>query len=282
MITFSSQYVSIFDFKIYYYGLILMGGVVAALVLVKKQAAAKKLDEAFLFDSVPWILFGGIVGARLWHIFTPPPSMIAQGFTTEYYLKNPLAALNLRAGGLGIPGAVIGGFLVFLWFSWRKKQPFLEWIDVIAPAIPLGQAIGRWGNFINQELYGAPTDLPWAIYIDPAHRFAEYADQATYHPIFLYESVWNLASVFLLLWISKKFSDRLKKGDVFLFYLISYPLIRIVLDFFRLDASQLGGLNANQAFMIVVIIFAIFMLVWRHRVNTTRLAEDSIKHINDG
>ena len=275
MITFSSQYLSIFDFKIYYYGLILMSGVVAGLVLVKKQARLNNLDENFLFDAVPWILFGGIVGARLWHIFTPPPSMIAQGFTTEYYLKNPLAALNLRAGGLGIPGAVIGGLLIFLWFSWRKNQPFLVWIDVIAPAIPLGQAIGRWGNFINQELYGAPTDLPWAIYIDPAHRFAEFAEEAYYHPIFLYESLWNLGSVFLLLWISKKFGGWLKKGDVFLFYLISYPLIRILLDFVRLDASQIGGLNANQTFMIVVIIVAIFMLIWQHRKRTAEPLEES-------
>ena len=253
-----------------------MGGVIAGLVLVRKQARLKNLDENFLFDAVPWILFGGIVGARLSHVFTPPPSMIAQGFTTEYYLKNPLAALNLRAGGLGIPGAVIGGLLIFLWFSWRKKQPFLVWIDVIAPAIPLGQAIGRWGNFFNQELYGAPTDLPWAIFIDPAHRFAEFAEEAYYHPIFLYESLWNLGSVFLLLWISRKFGGWLKKGDVFLFYLISYPLIRILLDFVRLDASQVGGLNANQTFMIVVIIFAIFMLIWRHRIRNTASDEERI------
>jgi phosphatidylglycerol:prolipoprotein diacylglycerol transferase len=265
MISFYSQYFSIFGFKIYYYGLILMGGVVAAILLVNSQVKRKEMDENFLFDSIPWLLFGGIVGARLWHIFTPPPSMIAQGITTEYYLKNPLAAINLRAGGLGIPGAVIGGLIVFLWFSWRKKQSFLEWIDVFAPAIPLGQAIGRWGNFVNQELYGAPTNLPWAIYIDPEHRLANYADQAYYHPIFLYESLWNLASVFALLWLSKKLSPWLKQGDVFLFYLISYPTIRIILDFFRLDASEIGGFNANQTFMVVVIFVAIGGLFWRHR-----------------
>jgi len=265
MITFSAQFVSIFGFKIYYYGLILMSGVLAGIILVSRQVKKRGMDENFLYDSIPWILFGGVVGARLWHIFTPPPSMIAQGITTEYYLKNPLAAINIRAGGLGIPGAVIGGLLIFLWFSWRKKQPFFEWVDIFAPAIPLGQAIGRWGNFVNQELYGAPTDLPWAIYIDPAHRLAEYADQAYYHPIFLYESLWNLASVFVLLWISNKLGNWLKQGDVFLFYLISYPMIRIILDFFRLDASEIGGLNANQTFMVVVILFAIIAIGYRHR-----------------
>jgi phosphatidylglycerol:prolipoprotein diacylglycerol transferase len=269
MITFSSQYVSIFGFKIFYYGLILMSGIITSILFVRKQADKNGMDENFLFDSVPWILFGGIVGARLWHIFTPPPSMIAQGFTTEYYLQNPLAALNIRAGGLGIPGAVIGGLLIFFWYSKRKDQDFVEWIDVIAPAIPLGQAIGRWGNFINQELYGAPTNLPWAIYIDPEHRLPEFSAVAYYHPIFLYESLWNLGSVFFLLWISTKFSGWVKPGDIFLLYLVTYPLIRIILDFFRLDASQIGGLNANQTFMIFIIVIAIFSIVWRHRGRVT-------------
>jgi len=264
MVNFTSQYLSIFGFKVYYYGLILMAGVLAALVLVRYQAKKKGMDEIFLYDAVPWILFVGIIGARLWHIFTPPPSMIAQGITTEYYLRNPLAALNLRAGGLGIPGAVIGGLLGLYWYSKRKKQSFTDWIDIFAPALPLGQAIGRWGNYVNQELYGAPSDLPWAIYIDPANRLPQYTDQAYYHPIFLYESLWNLGSVFLLLWLSSKLINWVKSGDVFLFYLISYPLIRILLDFFRLDASEIGGLNANQTFMIVVIGFSIIGLILRH------------------
>lgn len=265
MITFSAQYFSLFGFKVYYYGLILMSGVITSIFLIRRQVNNKTMDENFFFDAIPWILFGGIVGARMWHIFTPPPSMIAQGITTEYYLKNPIAMINLRAGGLGIPGAVIGGVLIFWWYSWRKNQPFLTWIDVMAPAIPLGQAIGRWGNFVNQELYGAPTNLPWAIFIDSAHRLAEYSDQAYYHPIFLYESMWSIASVFLLLWISKEFTGWLRSGDIFLLYLITYPLIRIILDFFRLDASEIGGFNANQTFMVVVILFSITTIIWRHR-----------------
>ena len=114
-------------------------------------------------------------------------------------------------------------------------------------------------------MYGAPTNLPWAIYIDPAHRLPEFADVAYYHPIFLYESIWNLASVFLLLWISKRFADKLIPGDVFLVYLITYPVIRILLDFIRLDASEIAGFNANQVFMMVILILAGLGLYIRHR-----------------
>lgn len=265
MIEFTSRSVILFGFEIFYYGLILMSGAIAGIYLASREASRKGMDVDFLYDAVPWILFGGIVGARLWHIFTPPPSMVAQGITTKYYLTHPLDAINVRAGGLGIPGAVLGGLLVFYWFARRKGQNFTAWADVFAPAIPLGQAIGRWGNFVNQELYGAPTNLPWGIYIAPENRLPEFSQFERYHPIFLYESLWNLASVFLLLWIARKYSDRLKNGDLFLVYLITYPVIRILLDFLRLDASQLGGINANQTFMGFVVIGAVAVLYLRHK-----------------
>lgn len=265
MITFSSNSINVFGFSIYYYGIILMLGVVAGLVLATREAKRKGMDEMFLFDAAPWLLFGGIVGARLWHIFTPPPSMVAQGITTQFYLTHPLDALNLRAGGLGIPGAVIGGMLAFYWFTRRKSQPFAAWLDVLTPALPLGQAIGRWGNFFNQEVYGAPTNLPWAIYIAPENRLPEFMDYSYYHPIFLYESLWNLGTVVLLLWIARKYADRLATGDIFLIYLITYPVIRILLDFLRLDASQVAGINANQTFMFIVLICASVALYLRHR-----------------
>jgi len=265
MIEFTANSVKIFGFSIYYYGIILMLGVVAGLYLASREARRKEMDSDFLFDAMPWILFGGIVGARLWHIFTPPPSMVAQGITTQFYLTHPLDALNIRAGGLGIPGAVIGGLLTFYWFARRKNQPFAAWLDVVSPAIPLGQAIGRWGNFVNQEVYGAPTNLPWAIHISPENRLPEFADVSHYHPIFLYEAIWNLGSVFLLLWIARKYASRLKSVDIFLVYLISYPLIRILLDFLRLDASEIVGINANQTFMILVLVSAAALLIVRHR-----------------
>jgi len=264
MVEFTSKYVSLFGFNLYYYGLILAAGALAGILLAARQARRKGMNEEFLYDSLPWVIFGGIVGARLWHIFTPPPSMVALGITTEFYLTHPLDAINIRAGGLGIPGAVIGGFLLFYWYARRKGETIAPWLDVFAPAIPLGQAIGRWGNFVNQELYGAPTDLPWAIYITPENRLSGFIDQAYYHPIFLYESLWNLASVFALLWLGRRYAKSLKDGDLFLVYLISYPLIRFLLDFLRLDASELGGVNANQTFMLLVMAIAGIVLWVRH------------------
>jgi len=266
MIEFSRETIRIFGFSLHYYGLIIMLGVIAAAFLASKEAKRKGLDTGFMWDSLIWVVLGGIIGARLWHIITPPPSMVEQGITFQYYLTNPLEAISIWKGGLGIPGAVIGGLVAFYIYSRGTGQSFPQWIDVAAPTIPLGQAIGRWGNFINQELYGAPTNLPWAIYIKPGHRLKEFSDIEYYHPIFLYESVWNLASVFLLLWIARRYEGKLVAGDVFLLYLISYPTIRILLDFIRLDASEIGGINANQTFMGIVLLFAVVSLFIRHRV----------------
>jgi phosphatidylglycerol:prolipoprotein diacylglycerol transferase len=215
---------------------------------------------------------GGVIGARLWHIFTPSPSLIAQGIDTIYYLTHPLDLINLRRGGLGIPGAVIGGAVALFFFARKYKLNFVEWVDIAAPSLALGQAIGRWGNYFNQELYGAPTNLPWKIFIDPAHRLTGFVDKEYYHPLFLYESLWNLGNMALLIWLMRCFPEKLKTGDVFLVYLIVYPLGRFLLEFLRLDASQLGGLNANQTFMAVVGILAALALFWRHR----RSAEPAI------
>jgi phosphatidylglycerol:prolipoprotein diacylglycerol transferase len=173
--------------------------------------------------------------------------------------------LAIWRGGLGIPGAVIGGVLGLYLYARRREEPLIRWLDVAAPGIPLGQAIGRWGNFVNQELYGAPSNLPWAITIDPANRLEAYKDVATYHPLFLYESLLNLANAGFLLWLARKHGGRLKQGDLFLVYLVTYPLIRFLLDFLRLDASQLGGVNANQTFMVVVMAAAGAALWLRHR-----------------
>ena len=248
-----------------FYGVLLMGGVVAGAMLAERQGRKRGLDSEFLWDSLFWIVISGIIGARLWHIFTPSPSLVAQGVDTAYYLTHPLDAIAVWRGGLGIPGAVIGGVAAFYVQARRKGQDFLLWLDAVAPALPLGQAIGRWGNFVNQELYGAPTDLPWAITIAPQNRLPEFANQATYHPIFLYEALWNAASVLLLLWLGRRFEGRLKPGDLFLVYLISYPLIRILLEFLRLDSSQLAGFNANQSFMVLVLAASALTLFLRHR-----------------
>ena len=150
-------------------------------------------------------------------------------------------------------------------YTRKHNLNFAEWTDIAAPSLALGQAIGRWGNYFNQELYGAPTDLPWKIYIDPAHRVSGFASFEYFHPLFLYESIWNLGNMFFLIWLTRRYEGRLKSGDVFLAYLVIYPVGRFFLDFLRLDASRLGGVNANQTFMAIVALCAGAALFLRHR-----------------
>ena len=245
-----------------FYGIILMLGALAGAWLATREAKRRGYDPEIVWDLLTYLLIGGIIGARLWHILTPPPS---SGITAGWYLAHPLDALAIWKGGLGIPGAVIGGLIALYFYTRRRNLNFLEWTDIAAPSLALGQAIGRWGNFFNQELYGAPTNLPWKIYIDPDHRLTGYLDVEYYHPLFLYESIWNFANMFLLLWISRRYADRLKDGDIFLVYLIVYPVGRFFLDFLRLDASLVGGFNINQTVMAVVATCAAVALYWRHR-----------------
>jgi phosphatidylglycerol:prolipoprotein diacylglycerol transferase len=253
------------SFHIYFYGILIMLGVIAATVLVSAEAKRQGQNPDVLWDMLFWVVIAGIVGARIWHVLTPPPSMVAQGITTQYYLTHPLLMIDIRNGGLGIPGAVFGGALAMWVYTRRKKLNFASWLDLAAPGLALAQAIGRWGNFFNQELYGAPTNLPWKIYIDPAHRLPGFETIGYYHPLFLYESLWNLANMVILLWVSHHFADRLKKGDIFLGYLVFYPIGRFLLDFLRLDASRLAGINANQTLSAIVAVVAAGVLIWRHR-----------------
>lgn len=252
-------------FFIHYYGIIIMVGALAAAFLAAYEAKRRGENPEFVWDALSIVLVSGVIGARIWHILTPPPSMVEQGITTAYYLTHPLDALAIWRGGLGIPGAVIGGGLAMYWYTRRRKENFGVWADICAPAVALGQAIGRWGNFVNQELYGAPTDLPWAISIDPQHRVPGFESFERFHPLFLYESLWNLGNMFLLLWLSRKRADKLRNGDIALIYLIVYPVGRFLLEFLRLDSAQVGGLNANQTFMAIVALVAAGLLVYRLR-----------------
>jgi phosphatidylglycerol---prolipoprotein diacylglyceryl transferase len=250
------------SFKIYFYSLLIIAGVLAAVWLSIFEAKRRKLDPELVWDMVPWLLIAGIIGARLWHILTPSASM---GITASYYFQHPLEIFATRKGGLGIPGAVIGGALGLFLYCLRKKQKFGTWADIIVPGLALAQAIGRWGNFFNQELYGSPTTLPWKLFIDEAHRLPEYANIAYYHPMFLYESLWNLFNMFFLLYLGRRFVKKLLPGDLFAIYMIVYAFGRFTLEFMRLDPSFVGGVNANQATMVVVAIGAALFLIIRHK-----------------
>lgn len=273
---------SIGPLYVHFYGVIIMLGALAAAFLTDRQARRRGMNGDLVWDMLPWLLIGGIIGARVWHILTPPPSMVERGITVWYYLTHPLDAIAIWNGGVGIPGAVIGGALA-LWIYARKRHiNFLRWVDLIAPGLALAQAIGRWGNFINQEIYGAPTSLPWAIYIDEAHRLPEYRNVAYYHPLFLYESLWNLANMAFLLWLGRRFAGRLKPGDVFLSYMVVYPVGRFLLEFLRLDASQVGGVNFNQTLMAVIAVLAALALIIRHRSGAPQVVEPAASALEAG
>ena len=254
------------SFHIYFYGILIMAGVVAAAFLGQAEAKRRGIKTDYIWDALFWVVLAGIIGARLWHIFTPPPSMIEQGITTKWYLTHPLDMLNIRNGGLGIPGAIIGGALALLIYCRNKKISFLTLADTVIPGVALAQAIGRWGNFFNQEVYGKPTNLPWKLYIDPAHRIQGYQNNDYYHPLFLYESLWNVLIMAVLLWMARRFEKWLKPGDLFLIYMIMYSIGRFSLEFLRLDASQIGGINFNQTFVVIVALIAGVIIFLRHRL----------------
>ncbi len=259
------SYFQIGPLTIHFYGIIIMLGVLAAAYLAQWNANRQGQDGNRVWDMLLWVLIAGIVGARIWHILTPMLDLVAQGITTGYYLTHPLDAIAIWNGGLGIPGAVIGGAIALYVYTRRHNLSFLTWADILAPSVALGQAIGRWGNFFNQELYGAPTHLPWAIYIDPQHRFPGYQNQAYYHPLFLYEFLWDLGNMALLLWLSRHARNRLRRGEIFLIYAGVYAVGRILLEFLRLDASQVAGMNANQTLMLGVMVVSGVVLLWLHR-----------------
>jgi phosphatidylglycerol:prolipoprotein diacylglycerol transferase len=248
-----------------YYGIIIMLGALAGAFLAVRRAKSHGQDPEVVWDGLVWVLIGGIIGARLWHIFTPTPSDISIGLTTKYYLTHPLDAINIRSGGLGIPGAVIGGALALYLFCRKKKTSFTLWVDIAAPGLALGQAIGRWGNFINQELYGPPTDLPWGIFIEPQYRMPGYGEFERFHPLFLYESLWNFMHMGVLLWLGRKYSDKLKTGDLLFVYAIIYPTGRFLLEFIRLNSAEIAGINANQTIMLFVAVASAIGLYMRHR-----------------
>lgn len=256
-----------------FYSLLIILGAIVGAWLAAWRAKKQGHDPEIVLDLLPWLLIGGIIGARLWHVFTPSASNQAMGITTENYLRNPIEILKMWNGGLGIPGGVIGGALALLIYAKVKKLSFLQWADFIAPGLLIGQAIGRWGNFINQEVYGMPSNLPWAIKIDLQHRIPGFEHLERYHPLFLYESLLNLIGAGVLLWVDKKFQKKLFRGDLFFGYLIWYSAVRFGLEFLRLDPSPVNGINVNQTSMLVVGLLTAVLLVLRHTVWAEKLAE---------
>ncbi|MBI5965448.1 MAG: prolipoprotein diacylglyceryl transferase [Chloroflexi bacterium] len=247
-------------------GLLIVFGIAAGLLLATLGAKVRNDDVEIIHDLFLPLIFWGTLGARLWHLLTPPLSSVELGLTTRYYFSHPLDSLALWTGGLGLPGALIGGLFALFLFARKNKLPFWALADLLAPGLALAQAIGRIGNYFNQELYGLPTNLPWKIFIEPAHRLIGYEAVENYHPLFAYEVLLNIANMALLLWLSRRFFDKLITGDLFLSYLGIYSFGRFFLEFLRIDAALVNGINVNQVFFAIAFVCAAVGLYLRRRL----------------
>lgn len=252
-----------------WYGVLMVAAIFTGASVAARYVARRGEDPDNLWDMLVVVLLPGFLGARLYYVFVQSPRS-PEGIGR--YLENPIEILQFWQGGIHIFGAFIFGSLALLIYTRWRNLPTRLYLDAIALGLPLAQAIGRWGNFINQELYGPPTELPWGLRIDPEHRIPPYNDLQQYpasvrfQPLFLYESLWNFLGFALIFWLSRCFSKRLRPGDILLMYLIWYPFGRFWLEFLRTDSWFFPGTPFN---MVHVLCFAAVTsgaigLYWRH------------------
>lgn len=244
------------------YALCIMTGIIVALAISLRRYAARGGNPDTVWDAAIVAIPAGIVGGRLYHVITDHDKYFGEG-------KDPWKAFNISAGGLGIIGAVALGALAVWAMMRHKKLPLAPLADAVAPTIILAQGIGRLGNYFNQELYGAETNVPWALDIyyrvNDAGNYAPLTGRSTgeviasVHPTFLYELIWNVAMFFVLIWADKRF--RLGRGSVFWLYVASYTLGRFFIELMRRDeATHILGLRVNTwvsaiLFIVAVVVF---------------------------
>lgn len=262
--------VQIGPFVLRWYSLLIMLGVLAAGYVASVYVSRKGEDGDNIWDMLLWVLLPGLIGARLYYVFIQSPRG-PEGLGR--YLENPIEIIQVWQGGLHIFGGFIVGGIALLLYVRVKKLPLLVYLDGIGLGLPLGQAIGRQANFINQELYGPPTTLPWGLRIDPAHRLAPYnnldlyPESVRFHPLFLYESLWNIIGFALIFWVSRRFEHRLRSGDMILMYLLWYPGGRFFIEFLRTDSWFFPGtpFNVVHVLSFVAASAAGITLFLRHR-----------------
>jgi prolipoprotein diacylglyceryl transferase len=239
-------------FPIRAYALCVLLGILVAVWWTGARWEARGGRREDVVDVALWAVPFGLVGGRLYHVITDPELYFKSG-------KDPVKALYIWDGGLGIWGAVALG-AVGAWIGCRRKGIKLpDFADALAPALALAQAIGRWGNYFNQELYGRPSGLPWAIRIDPSHRPESTPDAAFYQPTFLYESIWDVTVAILLVWIDRRWHPH--RGRLFAMYVVAYTAGRAVVEALRDDhANRIAGLRVNDWVSIIVFLGALAYL----------------------
>jgi phosphatidylglycerol---prolipoprotein diacylglyceryl transferase len=230
---------TLFGIEVAWYGLLIATGMLLGVLLAVKRAKAIGVSDEIVYDIALWSIPLGVLGARLYYVM----------FNLDFYAQDWSRILQFRQGGLAIHGGIIAGFIVGYWLCRKNQVSYLAMTDVAAPSMILGQAIGRWGNYFNQEAYGRPTDLPWAIMIDGVGV----------HPTFLYESIWNLLVMGWLIY----FTNRKKvDGEVFLHYLILYSAGRFFIEGLRTDSLMVGALRTAQVVSILMILGGLAAIWW--------------------
>jgi len=238
-----------------WYGLLIASAVLIGVSLSQYLAKRRNVDPNLLGDLVIWLVIGAIPAARLYYVL----------FEWKQYSQHPEQIIAIWNGGIAIHGAIIGGTLAAIIFSRIQKISFWQLADLVAPSLILGQAIGRWGNFFNSEAFGDPTDLPWKLYIPQQRRPLNFINFEYFHPTFLYESLWNLMVLGLLMTLffrSLKGKPRLKVGTIALVYMVAYSLGRVWIEGLRTDSLMIGPLRIAQIVSLSAISLGLLGLAW--------------------
>jgi len=235
------------SWPVYWYGIVMGLAMVAGLTLILKLSDIKNIISAEnLWELMLYILIGGIIGARLLFVV----------LKWSEYAGSLTAIFNIHEGGMSIHGAVLGGLMALLLYARRRRGYFWQYADLLVPGLGLGQAIGRFGNFFNQEAFGGPTNLPWKMFVAPVARPVGFEGEVFFHPTFLYESIGLALILTLLIFVYQK--SRFV-GQTALIYLISYSVLRFVVEYFRVDADKWGWLTVAQWASIGILLVALWL-----------------------
>ena len=244
--------------QINWYGFFVALGMLIALFLILKIGEKRKIKKEFLLDLFFWTIIFGVLGARLYDVILELP----------FYLKNPGQIIKIWEGGLAIHGGIIAGLLVFIFFAKKTKISFWKLGAISVPGLALAQAIGRFGNYFNQELFGLPTNLPWGIPIAQINRPLEFINETYFQPTFIYESLGSLIIFAILIFISyrqlKSEEEKKHRFDILLvtLYMLLYSILRFSLEFIRIDYSPLiFNLRTPQVISLIMAISAIFIII---------------------